>query len=142
MNSEMDKCIFCEIVSRKISSFEVYKNDYVTAFLDINPVTCGHTLIIPNKHIERLDHINDPHLSNEIMDSLIKVPQILIHSGICDDYTILSDNGHFAQQEIKHLHFHVIPRHLNEKFEFKLNTDFTAAKKSNLFSIWKKIVGR
>lgn len=46
------------------------------------------------------------------------------------------------QQEIKHLHFHVIPRHMNEKFEFKLNTDFTAAKKSNLFSIWKKIVGR
>ena len=44
----------------------------VTVFLDINPVTNGHTLIIPNKHIERLDDINDPHLSNEIMDSLIK----------------------------------------------------------------------
>ncbi|MCJ2145784.1 HIT domain-containing protein [Bacillus sp. B19-2] len=53
----MDKCIFCEIVSQKISSYEVYKNDDVTAFLDINPVTSGHTLIIPNKHIERLDHI-------------------------------------------------------------------------------------
>ena len=76
------------------------------------------------------------------MDCLIKVPQILIHSGICDDYTILSDNGHFAQQDIKHLHFHVIPRHMNEKFEFKLNTDFTAAEKSNLLSVWRKITGR
>ncbi|MEC1501307.1 HIT domain-containing protein [Bacillus sonorensis] len=138
----MGKCIFCEIVNQNISCFEVYKNDYITAFLDINPIAYGHTLIIPNKHIERLDHLNDPSLSNAIMDSIIKVPQILINSGLCEDYTILSDNGHFAQQEIKHLHFHVIPRHANEKCVFQLDTDYTAAKKNNLLSVWQKIVRR
>ncbi|MEH6972477.1 MULTISPECIES: HIT domain-containing protein [Bacillus] len=138
----MDKCIFCDIVSQKVSCFEIYKNDFVTAFLDINPISCGHTLIIPNLHIERLDQINDPSLSNALMNSLINVPQILINSGICKDYTILSDNGHFAQQDIKHLHFHIIPRYMNEKFELKLDTDYTAAKKNNLLSVWKNIVRR
>ncbi|ASB89192.1 HIT domain-containing protein [Bacillus sonorensis] len=140
--SEMDKCIFCDIVRQKISCFEIYKNDFVTAFLDINPISYGHTLIIPNNHIERLDHLNDPSLSKALMNSLINVPQILINSGVCEDYTILSDNGHFAQQDIKHLHFHVIPRHVNEKLEFKLDTDYTAANKNNLLSLWKNIVGR
>ncbi|WP_088272873.1 HIT domain-containing protein [Bacillus sonorensis] len=123
--SEMDKCIFCDIVRQKISCFEIYKNDFVTAFLDINPISYGHTLIIPNNHIERLDHLNDPSLSKALMNSLINVPQILINSGVCEDYTILSDNGHFAQQDIKHLHFHVIPRHVNEKLEFKLDTEIS-----------------
>jgi len=136
----MEKCVFCEIVKQNISCFEVYKNEYTTAFLDVNPIASGHTLIIPNKHIERLDQLSDPSISNAIIDSLIKVPQILINSGLCDDYTILSDNGHFAQQDIKHLHFHVIPRHANEKCVFQLDTDDTAAKKNNLLSVWGKIV--
>ncbi|WP_259331040.1 HIT domain-containing protein, partial [Bacillus sonorensis] len=67
--SEMDKCIFCDIVRQKISCFEIYKNDFVTAFLDINPISYGHTLIIPNNHIERLDHLNDPSLSKALMNS-------------------------------------------------------------------------
>ena len=53
VGSKMDKCIFCQIVSQKISSFEVYKNEDVTAFLDINPVTSGHTLIISRTRDER-----------------------------------------------------------------------------------------
>ncbi|MFN2747226.1 HIT domain-containing protein [Bacillus sp. z60-18] len=74
------------------------------------------------------------------MNALIKIPQILIQSGICEDYTILSDNGEHAQQDIKHVHFHVIPRHLHEKPVFRLETNCHAAKRSSLFSVWQKIV--
>ncbi|WP_245917551.1 MULTISPECIES: HIT family protein [Bacillus] len=136
---KMGTCIFCDIIKQKVSCFEVYRDEYVTAFLDINPVTSGHTLIIPNKHIERLDYLDEPGLSNALMSSLIKVSQILIKSGICDDFTVLSDNGDQAQQDIKHIHFHIIPRHSDENFSFKLYTDHIAAEKNNLLQIWEKI---
>lgn len=133
----MNKCVFCDILNNKIPCFDIYKNEHVTAFLDINPISPGHILIIPNKHIERLEHIDDRIISNALMESLIHIPKILIKAGICEDFTVLSDNGNNAQQEIKHTHFHIIPRHKNEKLSF--DTDNNAAEKNNLLNVWKII---
>ena len=43
-------CIFCKIIDGQIPSYTIYENEFVKAFLDISPVKCGHTLIIPKKH--------------------------------------------------------------------------------------------
>ena len=87
----------------------------------------GHILVIPNKHFTRLDTINDEEIMKGLMNALIKVSNQLIASGICNDFTILNDNGINAQQDIMHTHFHIIPRHRNEKIELKLPTDKDAA---------------
>ncbi|MGP3607648.1 HIT family protein [Anoxybacteroides rupiense] len=137
--SKMKKCVFCEIVNGTSPCYEVYKDDYVTAFLDINPVSIGHTLIVTNKHIERLDNIKDNQIANALMNSLIIVSKKLIKSSICKDFTVLQDNGYWAQQDIKHIHFHIIPRHKDEKIVLKLETDFVAAENKNLLKTWEKI---
>ena len=135
----MSICIFCDIINKKIPCYEIYKNDFVTAFLDINPIASGHTLIIPNKQIERLDYIDEPIISNELMNSLIEVSKVLINSGICEDYTVITDNGDSAQQDIKHVHFHIIPRRKDEKFRINLDTDPVAAERTSLFKTWEII---
>ena len=47
-------CIFCKIVEKEIPSFKIYENEYVYAFLDVNPCALGHTLIVPKKHFENI----------------------------------------------------------------------------------------
>lgn len=128
----MDNCIFCKIVREEIPSYTIYKDELATAFLDINPVALGHTLVIPNKHFDRLDNINDVEVMQGLMNVVIKVSNMLIESEICTDFTILSDNGENAQQDIMHTHFHIIPRHQNEIIELKLPTNKEIANAENL----------
>lgn len=128
----MGNCIFCGIVRGEISSYTIFKDEIATAFLDINPVALGHILVIPNKHFDRLDTINDEKIMKGLMNALIKVSNLLIASGICNDFTILNDNGINAQQDIMHTHFHIIPRQHNEKIELKLPTDKEVANTEKL----------
>lgn len=118
----MEHCIFCGIVSKEISSYILCEDEFTTAFLDINPVAMGHTLVIPNRHFGRLDAIDDKEVMQGIMKTLIKVSNLLITAEVCHDFTILSDNVFHAQQDIMHAHFHIIPRHHNEKIDLKLPT--------------------
>ncbi|WP_081755856.1 HIT domain-containing protein [Paucisalibacillus sp. EB02] len=52
----MENCIFCRIVREEVFSYTIYKDEVATAFLDINTVALGHTLVIPNKHFNRLEY--------------------------------------------------------------------------------------
>ena len=128
----MKNCIFCKIVNEELPAYVLFKDEQVTAFLDINPVALGHTLVIPNKHSNRLDHINDEEIMKGLMNALIKVSHLLLASGICTDFTILSDNGKNAKQDIIHTHFHVIPRFQNEKIQLKLPTNKEIATREKL----------
>lgn len=119
----MNNCIFCKIANGEAPSYTIYQDEVATAFLDINPVTLGHIVVIPNKHFNRLDSINDEDVMKGVMKVIINVSNLLITSGICSDFTLLQDNGEYAQQDIMHTHFHIIPRHHNEKIKFQLPTD-------------------
>lgn len=132
-------CIFCKVVLGEAPCYRVYKSSEVTAFLDVNPIAPGHTLIIPNAHVERLDQLENKAAAAELMQALIDVPNRLIQAGICTDFTILSDNGVCAEQDIPHLHFHVIPRHAEEDFQIHAPTNEQAKKESELLSIWNKL---
>ncbi len=131
----MTNCIFCEIIDNKEPAYIIYQNKYTTAFLDINPVATGHILVCPNEHIEKLNEIKHSSVSNALMKSLIHVSDLLIQSGICTDYSILQANGELADQDIKHLHFHIIPRHRNDQVHFRLETDKVAALNDNLVCV-------
>lgn len=107
----MENCIFCKIINKEIPSNIIYEDDIVLAFLDISPVKCGHTLIIPKKHYKDLDEINEETL-NHIMkvSKLLKkrIEEKLNPSGL----QLVQNNGDL--QEVKHYHLHLIPNYDKE----------------------------
>lgn len=135
----MINCVFCQIVQGKEPAYIIYKNKFVTAFLDINPVTDGHVLVSPNIHIDKLNNVKDTDVANALIESLILISNRLIISGMCVDYSIVQDNGDTANQDIKHLHFHIIPRNKDDQVKFNLNTNKKAALEDNLISTFNKL---
>src|SRR5690606_13588944 len=105
------KCGFCEIIAGRAPAYILYESEKVIAFLDINPVTSGHTLVVPREHIMRLDDIKDPSLMQEMMAAMIHLSRRMINRGICEDFSVLQANGKWASQGISHVHFHLIPRY-------------------------------
>ncbi|EEF82176.1 HIT family protein [Borreliella valaisiana] len=116
----MYNCIFCKIVNKELSSYKVYEDDLVLAFLDINPLTFGHTLVIPKEHSEDLLNMDDK-FNERILRVCKKISNALkkINSSICSGINIYSSLGADAGQEVFHTHFHVIPRFKNDGFGFK-----------------------
>lgn len=101
----MASCIFCKIIKGEIPSFKLYESEKVFAFLDINPLSRGHSLVIPKVHGEKLHDIPDDSL-NEILPVAKKIAQAVGAS----DYNILQNNGTIAHQVVSHVHFHMIPK--------------------------------
>lgn len=104
-------CLFCKIANGEIPSYKIYEDDIVLAFLDINPDSDGHTLIIPKKHFKDLDDIDDETL-NHVNIIAKKLKKLLEEKLSCDGMSLLQNNG--TVQEIKHYHLHLKP-YYNEK---------------------------
>ncbi|RDW94063.1 HIT family protein [Aspergillus mulundensis] len=105
----MAACIFCRIIKGEIPSFKLFENDKVFAFLDIQPLSRGHALVIPKYHGAKLTDIPDDHLT-EILPVAKKIAQA---TG-ATDFNVLQNNGRIAHQVVDHVHFHMIPKP-NEK---------------------------
>lgn len=105
----MQDCIFCKIIKGEIPCFTVYENDRVLAFSDINPISDGHTLIIPKAHAENLWEISEQDLtaihlaSKKVADAMKKALQPV---GIA----VMQLNGRGVNQLVMHYHLHLIPR--------------------------------
>lgn len=101
----MAACIFCKIVKGDIPSFKLFENDKVFAFLDIQPLSKGHALVIPKHHGAKLTDIPD----DSLVDILHVLKKIAIATG-SENYNVLQNNGRLAHQEVDHVHFHLIPK--------------------------------
>ena len=111
-------CIFCAIADGEIPSFKVYEDDLVLAYLDINPFSKGHTLVIPKKHSKGLLDTDDETLAAVIA----RVKQVAAHVAAklgCDGFNILQNNGAAAGQTVRHVHFHIIPRWSGDPLVFE-----------------------
>ena len=102
-------CIFCKIAAGQIPCVRIFESDAVLAFLDIGPVSDGHTLLISKTHIEQLDSCTQQLLA-QITAPLPRLAQAVISAVDAPAYNILINNGSAAGQLVKHLHFHIIPR--------------------------------
>ena len=105
----MDDCIFCKIIKGDIPCIKIYENDRVLAFADINPISKGHTLLIPKKHAENLWEIAEEdltaiHAASKLVADGIK--QSLNPVGVA----ALQLNGRGVNQVVMHYHLHLIPR--------------------------------
>ncbi|KAK9460102.1 HIT-like domain-containing protein [Lipomyces oligophaga] len=102
-------CLFCKIIKGEIPSYKVYETAKVYAFLDINPLAEGHTLIIPKYHGERTHDIPDEYLAD--VAPVAKKIALAFGAGSDDvEYNILQNNGTLAHQVVMHVHYHVIPK--------------------------------
>ena len=103
------ECPFCKMVAGQIPITKVYENDDILVFLDIGPISDGHTLIIPKQHFEQL-HECPPELLAKVASYLGKIARAVSSAMNSDGYNVLCNNGRAAGQVINHLHFHIIPR--------------------------------
>ncbi|KAJ8063885.1 hypothetical protein OCU04_007736 [Sclerotinia nivalis] len=98
-------CVFCKIIKGDIPSFKLYESEKVFAFLDINPLSKGHALVIPKYHGENLVDIPD----DQLQEILPVVKKLVLATG-AENYNVLQNNGRIAHQEVDHVHFHMIPK--------------------------------
>lgn len=104
----MDDCIFCKISKGEIPSPKIYEDASFFVFLDKNPVSVGHLLIIPKKHVVWMQEADDETIS-EIF-KLTKKLMLAVKKGLACDYVQVSVVG----KEVPHLHIHLIPRHFKD----------------------------
>jgi len=92
---------------------KIYEDEVVLAFLDIGPISDGHTLLIPKQHFEKLDECPSD-LLGQIGSRIGKVAGAVASGMNSDGYNVLCNNGRAAGQVVNHLHFHIIPRNLGD----------------------------
>ena len=117
----MENCIFCKIVNNEIKSHTIYEDELVKVFLDANPETNGHMLIIPKKHYQNILDLDEkiiPHAVKIIKEKLYPLIKEKLH---CDGMTIAQNNEY--GQEVKHFHIHVVPRYENDQDYHSYNKD-------------------
>lgn len=101
--------IFSKILSGEIPSHKIYEDDFVYAFLDIGPVSRGHTLVIPKEAVATLDQLSDESAA-AIGRVLPRLCRAVMKVSGTRDYNILQNNGAPAHQAVFHVHFHIIPK--------------------------------
>ena len=105
----MDDCIFCKIIRGEIPSVKVYEDEKVLAFEDINPISPGHTLVIPKNHAENIWDI-DEHDLLAVQRASIKIAGAIKKALKIDGIACMQLNGRAAHQEVMHYHLHLVPR--------------------------------
>ena len=114
----MNGCIFCKIIKGEIPSYTIYEDDKMKAFLDVNPVSNGHVLLIPKTHYKNF--LDTP-------DELIKEMYHIIKTKI---YPLLEEKLQITGlsicqigKDVNHYHIHLIPQYEDEEFDFKYNKE-------------------
>lgn len=114
-------CVFCGIVAGALPSSVVVDTATVLAFMDIDPVTPGHTLVIPKEHLPDLADLDDE-LAGEMMAVARRVAAALRRTDLrCDGVNLFYADGEAAFQEVFHAHLHVFPRSADDGFVITAN---------------------
>lgn len=113
--------IFTKIIKGEIPCHRVFENDRMLAFLDITPLSEGHTLVVPKRQVERLEDL-PPDDTAEIARQLGAIAERICAVTGAEGYNILQNNGRVAGQEVPHVHFHIIPRRAGDGLGYRWNS--------------------
>ncbi|MBI1838748.1 MAG: HIT family protein [Candidatus Colwellbacteria bacterium] len=103
------ECLFCKIANKLIPSHVIYEDVSAVSFLDINPISMGHTVVVPKEHAQNLLEIPDSSLGDffgAVKNSTAMLQKALNPAG----FTIGINHGRISGQSVDHLHVHIIPR--------------------------------
>jgi histidine triad (HIT) family protein len=106
----MSECLFCKIVQGEIGSQKIYEDDKTFAFLDIGPVSKGHTLVIPKEHAQDLNSGSEQS-AIAVMKTIYKLAPKITKALGASAYNLGMNHGKDAKQEVFHTHLHLIPRY-------------------------------
>lgn len=106
----MPECIFCKIAAKELPASVVYEDSKVITFLDIEPATKGHTIVVPKNHYATLTEIPDSVLA-EVAKAIKQVSKAVLKATKAQGFNLLQSNGSKAGQVVMHAHFHIIPRY-------------------------------
>ena len=100
--------IFSKIIEGDIPCHKVYEDEYVLAFLDVSPLSNGHTLVIPKQCVASLHELSDESAA-ALGIALVKISKAILKVTGATAYNVLQNNGKIAHQAVFHVHFHIIP---------------------------------
>lgn len=112
--------IFTRIIRGEIPCQRIYESPTVFAFLDINPLAPGHTLVVPKRQVARLEQLPEEDAS-DIARVLGRIARAILAATGAADYNVLQNNGASAGQVVPHVHFHIIPRREGDSLGYRWN---------------------
>jgi len=102
-------CLFCKIIQKEVPAENIYEDDELIVFLDINPVNPGHALVVPKKHFDNFIELPED-ITASIFQKTKKIAEAIMRAVAADSFNLGVNNGGAAGQEIMHFHLHIIPR--------------------------------
>ena len=133
--------LFEKIVAGEIPSHKVYEDEQVVAFLDIEPISRGHTLVIPKRGYVTLEEM-PADVAGAVGAALPKVARAIREATGCDGLNVLQNNGKIAGQAVMHVHFHLIPRYAEGKGGDGLTYRWDAGKLTGADELCEAIASR
>ena len=113
-------CVFCKIIRGEIPAQRLFEDERVLAFLDINPLAPGHTVVIPKYHAEVL-HALPAEWTAALSVRFGRLAEVLVQVVGAEGYNVLQNNGRVAGQVVPHVHFHIIPRRSGDGLGYRWN---------------------
>ena len=117
-----EECIFCKVLAGEIPAQMVDEDEHTVAFMDINPWTRGHALVIPRRHSTDLLEIPDDDLARTAAGAKRLAARMKERLG-CDGVNLINSCGAAAWQTIFHFHIHVIPRYEDDPLELPIRPE-------------------
>ena len=114
----MNGCIFCKIIKGEIPSYTIYEDDKMKAFLDVNPVSNGHVLLIPKTHYKNF--LDTP---DELIKEMYHTIKTKIYPLLEEKLKITGLSICQIGKDVNHYHIHLIPQYEDEEFDFKYNKE-------------------
>lgn len=119
-----EECLLCAIVAGEAEASVVFSDDRAVAFMDLNPVTVGHVLVVPRQHAAGLEDL-DEDTSAHAWRIVHRIGRALRRSGLrCEGVNVFLADGEAAFQEVFHFHLHVFPRFRGDTF--RIDADWAA----------------
>ena len=134
----MAETIFSKILRGEIPCHKLYEDDLVLAFLDVNPISRGHALVIPKQEVATVDALSDESAA-AIGRVLPRLARAVLAATGATAYNILQNNGAEAHQAVFHVHFHIIPKHADGS---GLGIEWNASKLTEGAALAATIVGK
>ncbi|OKH94501.1 histidine triad (HIT) protein [Streptomyces uncialis] len=114
-------CVFCAIARGEVAASRVFEDEWVIAFMDLQPVTPGHLLVVPRSHAEGLEDLPED-IGVRIWAVAHRLGRALRLSGLrCEGVNLFLADGEAAFQEVFHVHLHVFPRFKGDPFRIEAN---------------------
>jgi len=121
--SEAADCVFCGIIAGELEASLVHEEERTLAFLDIQPLTSGHLLVVPRQHASSLAEL-DPQDGEELFRVAQRAAAALRQSGLrCEGVNFFLADGAAAGQDVFHVHLHVFARFPGDGIGLQLPPD-------------------